>query len=86
MAETFTLTNVWELQLVLCGDQGGCVGSWVGYFESEAAATNYFDSLCLERPGDDWSIYKEGQKKAMISDKKTLYVLGHGPSVLTPSK
>lgn len=79
MAETFTLTNVWELQVVHFGDQGGCVGGLLVYFESEATAAEWFKKFCAEHPGDDWNIHKEGQKRAMVSsDKKILYLVEKG--------
>jgi hypothetical protein len=85
MAETFTLINVWELQVVHFGDQGGCVGGRVGYFESQAVASDWFEKFCAEQPGEDWNIHKEGQKQAMVSDK-TLYVVEKGPCKLSLSK
>jgi hypothetical protein len=62
------LRDVWELQYVQFGDQGGCVGSWARFFVTKEAAHTWFSQFQMENPRDEYEIYKEFPRKAIVME------------------
>jgi hypothetical protein len=83
--ESFTLIDVYELQVVHFGDQGGCVGSFARFFSTSESRQQWFKEFKIENCGEDYAIYKELTWKSFVSngDKNSLYIIQKGPVVLT---